>query len=61
MNDIVKATVYTTNMNYFLKMNGIYEEFFSNQAQPPRSCVEVGRLAKGAKVKTEAIALVRNP
>ena len=48
-------------MNYSLKVNDVYEEFFSNQAQPPRSCVEVARLAKGEKVEIEAIAPVRNP
>ena len=59
MNDIVKATVYITNMNSFSKMNEVYEEFFSNQAPPARSCVEVARLAKGARVEIEAIALAR--
>ena len=35
--------------------------FFSNQGLPARSCVEVGRLAKGAKVEIEAIGLARKP
>jgi 2-iminobutanoate/2-iminopropanoate deaminase len=61
LNDIVKATVYITDMNYFSKMNEVYEKFFSNQVPPARSCVEVARLAKGAKVEIEAIALVRKP
>ena len=61
MNDIVKATVYITNVNYSLKVNDVFEEFFLNQAQPPRSCVEVVRVAKGAMVKIEANAPVRNP
>jgi len=58
MNDIVKATVYITNMNSFSKMNEVYEEFFSKEAPPARSTVEVSGLAKGARVEIEATALV---
>lgn len=61
MEDVIKATIFITNMDDFSKVNEVYEKFFSKEAPPARSCVEVARLAKGARVEIEAIALVRKP
>lgn len=53
--DVVKTTVYITNMRHFPELNRAYAQFFS--AQPPaRSTVEVVSLPKGAKVEIEAVA-----
>ncbi len=53
--DVVKTTVYITDMRDFPELNRVYAQFFS--AQPPaRSTVEVASLPKGAKVEIEAIA-----
>ena len=54
---VLKATVFITNMDDFDKVNEVYAGFFSD-TPPARSCVEVSRLAKGAKVEIEAIALL---
>jgi len=59
LEDVVKATVFITNMDDFPEVNEVYEEFFPNQVFPARSCVRVCELAKGAKVEIEAIALVK--
>ncbi len=59
LENVLKTTVFITNMDDFSLVNEVYEEFFSNQAPPARSCVEVSRLAKGAHVEIEAIALIR--
>jgi 2-iminobutanoate/2-iminopropanoate deaminase len=54
---VVKCTVFITNMDEFGPMNEVYAEFFPKEA-PARSTVEVSRLAKGALVEIEAIALL---
>ena len=54
---VLKATVFITNMDDFDKVNEVYAEFFS-ETPPARSCVEVSRLAKDAKVEIEVIALL---
>ena len=53
---VMKTTVFLKNMSDFAVMNGIYAEFFSDQA-PARSTIEVARLPKDALVEIEAIAL----
>ncbi len=55
MDDIVKATIFLTDMNDFAVVNKVYAEFFSGEP-PARSCVAVAALPKGAKVEIEAIA-----
>ncbi len=57
LNDVVKATVFITSMNDFDTVNEIYSTYFASPF-PARSCIEVPRLAKGAKVEIEAIALL---
>ena len=54
---VVKATVFITDMDDFDRMNAVYAGFFTDRP-PARSCVEVSRLAKNAKVEIEAIALL---
>ena len=54
---VLKATVFITDMDDFDKVNEVYAGFFSD-TPPARSCVEVSRLAKGAKVEIEVIALL---
>jgi 2-iminobutanoate/2-iminopropanoate deaminase len=56
MGDVVKCTVFITNMDEFGKMNEVYGQFFT-ETPPARSTVEVSRLARGAMVEIEAIAL----
>ena len=57
LDDVVKATVFITNMDDFPLVNEVYSEFF--QKQPPaRACVEVSRLPKSVQVEIEAIAVL---
>ena len=53
--DVVKATVFITDMRDFDAVNRVYAEYFPEQP-PARSCIEVPALAKGAQVEIEAIA-----
>lgn len=54
MNNVVKTTVFLTNMEDFTEMNSIYAEFFS-EPFPARSAVAVRTLPKGVLVEIEAI------
>lgn len=53
--DVVKTTVFITDMNNFAKVNEIYAKYFS-ETKPARSCVEVSMLPKGGLVEVECIA-----
>ncbi len=53
--DVLKTTVFLTDLNDFATVNGIYGEYFK-QPYPARSCVQVGALPKAAKVEIEFVA-----
>lgn len=57
LENVVKTTVFLTDMNDFAAMNAIYAEFF-NENCPARSAVQVARLPKDVKVEIEAIAFI---
>lgn len=56
MRDVVKTTVFLSDMNNFGKMNDVYKEFFAEN-YPARSAVEVARLPKDALVEIEMIVI----
>jgi 2-iminobutanoate/2-iminopropanoate deaminase len=53
---VIKTTVFLANMEDFAAMNAAYAESFPSQP-PARSTVQVGRLARGALLEIEAVAL----
>ncbi|MBQ1264141.1 MAG: RidA family protein [Oscillospiraceae bacterium] len=53
--NVVKTTVFLTDLANFAVLNGIYAEYFC-EPYPARSCVEVSALPKGALVECEIIA-----
>ncbi len=55
MADVIKTTVFLSDMNDFAAMNGVYATFFEG-ACPARSAVQVARLPKDAMVEIECIA-----
>lgn len=57
LGQVVRATVYLTNMDDFAAVNAVYARYFSS-AFPARSCVEVSRLPLGALVEIDVIARV---
>ncbi|MFG6497493.1 RidA family protein [Fictibacillus sp. UD] len=58
LDQVVKATVFISDMNEFAEINEVYGQYF-NDHKPARSCVEVARLPKDAKVEIEVIALTK--
>lgn len=55
--NIVKVTVFVTDIYNFGMINEVYEEFF-NGHKPARSLVQVVQLPKGADIEIEAIAVL---
>jgi 2-iminobutanoate/2-iminopropanoate deaminase len=53
--DVVKVTVYLTDLGTFGEMNEVYAAFFSENP-PARACVEVARLPKDVSVEMDAVA-----
>jgi 2-iminobutanoate/2-iminopropanoate deaminase len=58
MDSVVKTTVFLKDLNDFQIVNGIYGQYFKEQA-PARACVQVVKLPKDVMVEIEAIAVVR--
>ncbi|MEO0083359.1 MAG: RidA family protein [candidate division WOR-3 bacterium] len=56
--DIIKTTVYLTDLSKFNEMNNIYSQFFTKDF-PARATVQVSALPKGASVEIEAVAVVK--
>jgi 2-iminobutanoate/2-iminopropanoate deaminase len=54
--DVVKATIFMTNLADFDKVNQAYGRFFGDH-RPARSTVQVAGLPKGAQVEIELVAL----
>lgn len=58
--DVVKTTVFLTDLGEFAAMNDVYAVFFPDN-QPARSTIQVAALPKGARVEIEAIAVAAEP
>ena len=55
LENVVKTTVFMTDLGQFGALNAIYAEYFA-EPYPARSCVEVSALPKGVLVEGEVIA-----
>ncbi len=55
MRDVVKTTVFMTDLAQFAEMNAVYQEFFPVEP-PARSAVQVAALPRDALVEIEAVA-----
>jgi 2-iminobutanoate/2-iminopropanoate deaminase len=53
--NVVKSTVFLSDMNNFAAMNEVYARFFTKEP-PARSTVQVARLPKDALVEIEVVA-----
>lgn len=56
MKNVVKTVVFLADLNDFQTVNAIYETAFSAPF-PARSCVEVAKIPRGAKLEIECIAV----
>lgn len=56
LNNIIKTTIYLSNMNNFGKMNEVYKNFFGDNSYPARTAIEVSKIPKDALIEIEVIA-----
>jgi len=52
--DVVKTTIYMTDLNQFGQVNDIYSQYFQKET-PARATVQVAALPKGALIEIEVI------
>ena len=55
---ILKATVFLADMNDYNKLNELYRAKFKGDP-PARTCVQVAKLPRDAKVEMEAVAVLK--
>ncbi|MDX1951468.1 MAG: RidA family protein [Verrucomicrobiota bacterium] len=58
--DVIKTTVFMTNLEQFAAMNAVYARYFKSD-YPARSTVQVSALPKGASVEIEIVAHYATP
>merc|ERR1719471_407298 len=56
-NNVIKATVFLSDINDFTAVNEIYANYFTEN-YPARAAIQVAALPKGAKLEIEAVAVV---
>ena len=54
--DVVKATIFITDMNDFVRINTIYGSYFPEDYAPARETVQVAALPKNVNVEISVIA-----
>lgn len=57
LEDVVKVSVFVTDVAKFSLINEVYGEYFSNH-KPARSLVEVSKLPLNGEIEIEAIAIL---
>ena len=55
--NVVKSTIFITNMNDFTKINNVYGSYFNSETAPARETVEVANLPKFVHVEISMIAI----
>ena len=54
--NVIRTTIYLTDLKDFAKVNEIYAETFCETTSPARACVEVSNLPMGGKIEIDCIA-----
>ena len=57
-NNVVKTSVFLSDLANFSPMNQVYAQYFAEETAPARACVEVSRLPKDVLVEIECIAVI---
>ncbi|MBI72849.1 MAG: reactive intermediate/imine deaminase [Candidatus Marinimicrobia bacterium] len=55
LNNLIKLTIYLTDLDNFDKLNQVFLDFFSDCEYPARSVIEVSKLPKNSQIEIEAI------
>ena len=55
--NVVKATIFITNMDDFARINTVYGSYFKTQTAPARETVQVAKLPKNVNVEISMVAV----
>jgi 2-iminobutanoate/2-iminopropanoate deaminase len=55
--NVIKASIFISDMNNFSEINAVYGEYFNNETAPARETVEVANLPKFVNVEISMIAV----
>ncbi len=55
--DVVKSTIYITDMDDFVEINQIYGSYFNENSAPARETVQVAKLPKNVHVEISLVAI----
>ena len=55
--DVVKASIFITDMNNFNEINAVYGSYFNEELAPARETVQVSKLPKNVNVEISMIAI----
>ncbi|WP_145321549.1 Rid family detoxifying hydrolase [Paenibacillus xylanexedens] len=58
LEDVVKTSVFMTNLDHFGQMNDVYSHYFGNH-HPARTTVQVAKLPRNAEIEIELVAIKR--
>jgi 2-iminobutanoate/2-iminopropanoate deaminase len=59
LKDVVKTTVFLSDINDFAAMNEVYARFFA-ESLPARATIQAAKLPKGSLVEIEAVAFKKD-
>ena len=59
MDDLVRCTIYLTDINDAEAVDQVYQKMFVGQMLPARTVIQVAALPKGAHIQVDAIAVKR--
>lgn len=57
MNDVVKVSIFISDMNNFAKINQVYASYFDDVNAPARETVQVACLPKNVNVEISAVVI----
>lgn len=55
--DVIKATIFISNMDDFARINAVYGKYFNEKTAPARETVQVARLPKSVNVEISMVAV----
>ena len=58
LENVIKTTIFLTDLSNFKEVNDIYGKFFGGENSPARACVEVSSLPKGVMIEIDCIAYI---
>ena len=56
--DVIKTTIFLTDLKNFQVVNKIYSNYFEGENSPARACVEVSSLPKGVLIEIDCVAYI---